>query len=957
MNTLIRLLEYGQSYWLDNLTREKIKSGELKKRVSQEGLRGITTNPSIFNNAIAGSDSYDVEIRNLVKRGNGPQQIYDRLTVKDVQDACDILKPVYDSSKGTDGFVSLEVSPFLARNTKGTMENVRKLFAEVKRANCFIKIPGTKEGVPAIEQMLYEGININITLLFSVERYVEVAQAYIRALERRTAESKPINNVVSVASFFLSRIDVLTDQLLAYHIIPDAGITGDNDHLPSSMFGKAGIASARLAYQRFKEIFGSPTWKKLENKGAQMQRLLWASTSTKNPLYDDLRYVETLIGPHTVNTLPDETIEALEDHGILRENTIEEGLDESNQLFGKLKEFDIDIKFITQQLENEGILKFREAYNKLLISLAKKRIYILGMQDSTQQKEFGDLKKEIESTYLSLDEMQAARRLFAKDPYLWKNDHAQIRIIMKSLGWLTSPNDFLLKADEIISFVQQIKKEGFKYAVLLGMGGSSLCSEVSRQIFDTCAGFLKLIVLDNTDPASMHDVEDQISIEETLFIVASKSGTTKETLYFLKYFYDQLEKKTPNKTGNNFIAITDEGTPLIKSAEQYQFRKVFINPSDIGGRYSVLSYFGLVPMALMGVDIKLVLKEAKLMEDSCDPFVPAIGNPSTSLGAILGMAQRHGKDKVTFVLSPSIQSFGYWVEQLLAESTGKEGKGLIPISGEQPGRPEVYGNDRIFIQIYLVSDDNTAHNKKLSELEKAGHPVMKIGITNKLALGGMYYRWELATAIAGVVIGINPFDQPNVAESKKNTDQLLEEWKQKGAFKKPSPALKTNNISIYPGVKPKLPLQKHPMSIGRFIEAFVVTARPGDYIAILPYFLKTEKRTKLLQSWRLKMRDDLKVATTLLYGPRYLHSTGQLHKGGPDTGLYIMLTGDEKEELPIPDEEFGFKILNHAEALGDFRSLNDKGRRVIRICLGNDIDRGLKELMQSIKKSKVRISI
>lgn len=372
MNTLTDLLNYGQSYWLDNLTREKIAGGEIKNRMTHQGLRGITSNPSIFNKAIAESNSYDQQIKELVKSGSSPTMIYEMLTVKDVQDACDILTPVFEQSDGVDGFVSLEVSPYLARDTKGTIAEVHRLFKEVNRPNCYIKIPGTKEGIPAIEQMLYEGIPVNITLLFSVERYVEIAEAYIHALRRRDEEGLPVNKIVSVASFFLSRIDVLTDQLLKNRIIPEAETKANNVPLPASLVGKAGIASARLAYQKFEKIFGSEEWKKLQDKGAHVQRLLWASTSNKDPSFNDLRYVETLIGPDTVNTMPDETIEALADHGRLRKNTIEDDLDNAGHLFGWLKTFGIGIEMITRQLEDEGIRKFTDAYDQLLANIAKK---------------------------------------------------------------------------------------------------------------------------------------------------------------------------------------------------------------------------------------------------------------------------------------------------------------------------------------------------------------------------------------------------------------------------------------------------------------------------------------------------------------------------------------------------------------------------------------------------------
>ncbi|HTB07363.1 MAG TPA: bifunctional transaldolase/phosoglucose isomerase [Bacteroidia bacterium] len=946
MDTLIGLLDYGQSYWLDNLTRKKITSGELKKRVSGEGLRGITSNPSIFNKAISNSTDYDEQISSLVKEGKTVAQIYDALTIKDVQEACDILKTVYDQSAGTDGFVSLEVLPYLAHDTEGTMKEARRLSNLVGRQNCLIKIPGTHEGIQAIEQMLYEGININVTLLFSVKRYIEVANAHIRAIVRKITEGKPINNIISVASVFISRIDILTDQLLGQRIVQFKD--GDANCGPESLLGKAGTATAQLVYQQFKELFNSKNWDELEEKGAKMQRPLWASTSNKDPMYNDLRYVESLIGKNTINTLPDETITALAQHGDLKSDTIEKGLVEATQLFTELDALGINIDFITQQLENEGIQKFTDAYNELIKNLASKRLKILGNQASQQMISYGKLEAEINSGYNSVDEKQIGRLLFAKDPYLWKAGIEQVKEISHRLGWLSLPDNFVENAESLIKFSEEIKNEGYTDAVLLGMGGSSLCSEVARETFGTKNGYLKLSVLDNTAPAAILELENKIDINKTLFIVASKSGNTEETLSFFRYFYEQLEKTGKHRPGNSFVAITDDGTPLVKIAEENSFRKIFLNSPDLGGRYSVLSDFGLVPMALMGIDINALLSSAKQMESSCDS-VPASANPGISLGIVLGVCQKRGRNKVTFVLSSSISSFGLWAEQLLAESTGKEGRGLIPINGELLGVPSVYRNDRVFVHMYLPTDNNYADEKKLKALEAAGHPVIRICLTNEIALGGEYYRWEIAAAIAGIVMGINSFDQPNVEESKKNTNQLLEEWKKEGSFKTAIPLLKTEAISIYGGKAiEKFAIDQYE-SMGDFVRDFTEQAREGDYIALLPYFLMTGHRTKILQAWRQQMRDELKVATTMLNGPRYLHSTGQLHKGGPDTGLYILLIGDEEEVLSIPEEKFGFETLHQAQALGDFRSLNDKGRRVIRINLGCDIDSGLNKLYRSIK--------
>jgi glucose-6-phosphate isomerase len=573
---------------------------------------------------------------------------------------------------------------------------------------------------------------------------------------------------------------------------------------------------------------------------------------------------------------------------------------------------------------------------------------------SEQKINAGKLNPELEAAFASLNEKKASQRLFDKDASLWKTDPVNVKSINNRLGWLSLPEDMLAKADELISFAAQIKSDGYKHAVLLGMGGSSLCSEVARETFGSTNGYPVLFVLDNTSPEAIKDLEKQIDIEKTLFIAASKSGGTKETVSFFKYFYSQLTKKGYNDPGRNFVAITDDGTSLVKMATDHQFRKVFINPGDIGGRYSVLSYFGILPFALMGMDIRALLQSALDIENKCKVAATS-ANPGISLGTLLGVCQHHGRDKVTFVLSSSISSFGYWVEQLIAESTGKEGKGLIPVNGETAGAPEVYGADRIFAHIYLKSDNNSSDEQKVKALEAAGHPVVRIALDNAIDLGGEFYRWEIATAIAGMIIGINPFDEPNVAESKKNTDNILEEWQKTGSFSKPEELLDTDDLTIYGSERMRQLIGMDKETVGDLLASFTDLAETGDYIAWLPYFLMTKERTTTLHDWRQSMRDELKVATTLLNGPRYLHSTGQLHKGGPATGLYIILTGDESSDLAIPDEKYGFATLHQAQALGDYRSLDDKGRRVIRIGLGSDIDAGLQALKAAlVKESKTK---
>jgi transaldolase/glucose-6-phosphate isomerase len=946
MNALLNLITYGQSYWLDNLTRRKITSGELNRRVTEQGLRGVTSNPAIFDKAISGGEDYDAQIQQLVAEGCEVHEIYERLVVTDIQDACDILRPVYDACDGEDGFVSLEVSPHLVHDSAATQAEARRLWHAVDRPNVCIKIPGTPAGLPAIEEMLYEGININITLLFAIKDYEAVAQAYIRALERRAAEGQPLKHVASVASFFLSRIDVLVDQLMGHRIRP--GASRGEEPRAEQLLGKTAIANAKLAYQSFKRFFRGERWKALAEQGARVQRPLWASTSTKDPLYDDVRYVEPLIGPHTVNTMPDETIDAFADHGVIRENSVEADLEQARQTLRDLEHVGVDLDHVTWQLQNEGAQKFIDPYDALMKTLAAKRQQFLGADASTQTMALGAVRSAVTSAYPALDSRRFGRRLFAHDAFLWTSDVEQAEAIRHRLGWLDNIQTFRRRVGDITTFAAAIQAARYTHVVLLGMGGSSLCPEVCRDTLGSAQGWPQLLVLDNTDPAAIREVESHIDLARTLFIVSSKSGTTTETLSFYRHFYARVLQQVAGKAGDHFVAITDPGTPLAEEARHKGFRYCFENPKDIGGRYSALSYFGLVPMALLGIDIAALLDRGHQMRVSCGPVIPAEVNPGISLGTLLGMAARHGRDKVTLVLAEPIQAFGAWTEQLLAESTGKEGRGLVPVDGEPLGPPDVYSNDRVFVSMHLAGSEDATTAKQLAALEEAGHPVVHIGIPGVIALGGEFFRWEVATATAGAILCINPFDEPNVAESKQNTLDLLSTWQQQGAASAEHPLLEADGVAIYGDARQLEAWREKARSVPDFLHTFVGEMKAPDYLALLPYFQRTPARHQALQSLRGALRNRLRVATTLGYGPRYLHSTGQLHKGGPNTGVFMMFTADTLEDIPIPGQAYGFATLQRAQALGDLLALSRKRRRVIRIHLGSDIAGGLKRMAASL---------
>ncbi len=963
MNPLIALHENGQSYWLDNLTRGMLRNGALARRVREAGLRGVTSNPAIFDRAISGGEEYDEQIEELVRAGLPVEEIYEHLAVDDVRSACDVLRPVFDESGGADGFVSLEVSPYLLHDTEATVAEARRLFDAVARPNVLIKIPGSEAGVPAIEESLYRGINVNVTLLFSIEAYEEVAHAYLAALERRAAEGLDVAGVASVASFFLSRIDVLVDHLLGQRIRPGAA-PGDGPR-PERLLGRAAIANAKLAYQSFLRIFSGPRWEALAAKGARVQRVLWASTSTKNPLYRDVRYVEPLIGPDTVNTLPDETIDAFADHGRVAPGTIEEGVDEAHQLLDDLEEMGIDVDAVTWQLLNEGMEKFVTPYDDLMRTLEAKREAILGAA-AARQRYAG---KGLDGGLRALAEARFGRRLHARDTALWTDDEETARAISNRLGWLDAVATFGGRIGELQAFAREVKDAGLTHVVLLGMGGSSLWPEVASRVFGPADGWPDLHVLDSTDPEAVRASEEAVDLERTLFVVSSKSGTTTETLSFYRHFFSRLGERLPGATsgsgggsvGERFVAITDPGSPLVQEAREHGFRRVFENPPDFGGRYSALSDFGLVPMALLGLDLEEILERTARQAASCSGAVPPGRNPGLHLGTVLGLHARAGRDKVTFVIDPPVAPFAYWVEQLLAESTGKEGRGLVPVEGEPLGTPEDYGSDRVFVALELSGVDDPERRGRLQALQDAGHPVVRIALDDRLDLGAEIFRWEVATATAGAILGVNPFDEPNVTESKENTRELLAAWRERGSFDEPAAAAEAGEVAVWTGggADGAGAGGEAPAAV---IAALLASARAGDYVALLPYFRRTPERHRSLETLRRAVRDRYRVATTLGYGPRYLHSTGQLHKGGPDTGVYLIFTaGSGGDDISIPDSGsgsgsgsdgaergYGFATLLRAQALGDFRSLAEHGRRVVRIHLEGDLDEALATLVDEL---------
>jgi len=905
MKRAARLNEFGQSAWLDLIGRKLIHSGELARMAEEDGIRGVTANPAIFEKAIVESDEYDDQLKKLIEQGKTPLEIYEAIAIDDVRSACDVLRPVFDRLQGRDGFVSLEVSPYIARDTKATVQEAKRFWGAVDRPNLFIKIPANPEGIPAIRQATAAGVSVNITLIFSVRVYEQVIDAYLSGLEERVAKGLPVSQIHSVASFFVSRVDTSVDKLLEEK--------GARD-----LLGKIAVANAKEAYQVFLKSIASSRWKSLESRGATRQRPLWASTGTKNKAYSDVLYVEPLIGRDTVNTMPLATLHAFNDHGKAERETVTEGIDEALAQLARLGRLGIDLEKVCADLTDQGLDLFSKALDGLLHAISARSAAQTFARKAQLRESLGRRREDAASGLEAAREKKIGARLWARDTSLWGTKN----VAKTRLGWLESTKFGNEHAAEISAFASEAGRK-FRHCVLLGMGGSSLAPEVIARILGKREGGLDLRVLDSTAPDSVRASVNGFDLRKTLFLVSSKSGTTTEVDSFYRHFRAKVD-------GANFVAITDPGTPLQKRAQEERFWKTFVNPADIGGRYSALSYFGLVPAALLGLDPKALIEQAERVALASHARVPLQENLALRLGAIAAALAIKGADKITFLFSKNLAPLGAWLEQLIAESTGKQGKGIVPVDGEPPANADAYGNDRLFVSLSLQDETHD-----MSHLAEAGLPLIQWKLATPAEIAGEFLRWELATAAMGAVLEIDPFDEPNVAESKDKTKSLLSA----GTLPSEKPALRSQGLALFASSGHAQVLRKAAGTLGSataaspagWIAAHLALADPGNYVALQLYLPQDAQVARTFQELQGVVRDATKLACTVGFGPRFLHSTGQLHKGGPNTGLFLQITSDGGEDLAIPGVPYSFGTLFAAQARGDLEVLQAHGRRALRV--------------------------
>jgi len=910
MNKSKAINALGQSIWYDNIERRLLKDGQLAQLIAEEKIYGITSNPSIFEKAITSATDYNDSLQAMAWAGLNAEQIYLRLVIRDIQDAADLFLPLYNKTDAHDGYVSLEVSPLLADDTAATIHEAKALWAQVNRPNLMIKVPATKAGIPAVEALIAEGININVTLIFSVERYREVMTAYKRGLAKRKKAGFALNRIASVASFFVSRIDSSVDSLLAKSENPEAAL----------LAGKIAVDNAKLAYLAFKESFGDQAFASLKESGAQYQRPLWASTGTKNPNYSDVLYVDELIAPMSVNTVPPATLTGLLDHSSAKLQ-IEEGLADAKIRLGNLAKYGVDLDKVTYDLERDGVEKFKQAYYSLISSIESKR--------ASYVEDLSGLEKPVANALVEAANQVYIGRLYDNDPSLWTSEISQFDEIRNRLGWLDLPLHQSKLASELQSWAQKQIALGLNQVFVLGMGGSSLAPEVmSLSIYPSLekGSGMALQIIDTTDPDEIGARLRDVDLTKTLVIVSSKSGGTSETNAALHYFWQQFELAGVTEIGKHFVAITDPETSLEKIAKDKHFAKIFGSPDNVGGRFSAFTQFGLLPAATMGVDLQRLLDNGIDMVLNGTKQVPYAANPSLMLGLVMAEAAKAGKNKLTFITEGFASPLVPWLEQLIAESSGKNGMGILPIEGEPLLAADKYQKDRLFV--YLQTDGTQL--ERVNQIRSAGHTVLTYIIEDAYQLGAEFYRWEYATAVACARLKINAFDQPNVQESKTIAKDKIAQYKELGKIEEGQPIWENEQAVLYGQSVEGLSRATY---LAQAIQCYLDRLKPGGFTAINAYLPRLPRVEKDLEAIRGRILELTTNATTLGFGPRFQHSTGQFHKGGFEGGLFIQITHEPQADLMIPGEGMSFGTLQRAQAIGDLDALLRNGKLAVRVHL------------------------
>ena len=915
-NPLLELQRLGQSPWHDNIHRGLLEDGSLARMVRDGDITGLTSNPTIFEQAMAAGSAYDDSLAALVTAGRTPEGIVDTLVIDDIRAAADVFLPVFQRTKRADGYVSIEVAPALAHDTAATVREARRLWRAVNRPNLMVKIPGTPQGIPAIEECIAAGINVNVTLIFSLRRYREVMDAYLRGLTQRLEAGMRVDRIASVASFFVSRLDTAIDRLLEERI---GAVIGERRLRLERLRGKAAIAQAKLAYVAFRETFADGLFALLAREGARPQRPLWASTSTKNRAYPDVYYVEALIGPETVNTMPPATLAAYRDHGH-PEDRIGQAVDRARSVLTQLAQEGIDIEAVTARLEAEGVAAFARSWDMLLDTVGRRREAIrLGARTTAR---LGPAASGVIRAVAGLAAERVGDRLWAEDPALWKRQGIPGT---GSLAWLEVPESTAPAVAAITAFAQDVRSAGLTQVVVCGVGPDVMVADVLRRCVGMGRGWLDLRVLDAGDATAVQAAATRGDPARTLYLLISSTPSLSPALdATFRLLWTRAGELLGEDAGAHFVAVSSPGGPLESLAGEHGFRRVFRTPADLGGRWGTLSPSGLVPAALIGTDLGRLLERARRMAIACSAVVPPRHNPGLWLGATLGALARNGRDKLTLILPDRLAAAGAWIEQLVAGATGKDGRGIVPVVGEPTGTAALYGKDRLFVHLRLGARQDRA----ASTLASAGHPVVTLGLNDAYDLGAEFVRWEIATAVAARMLDVHPFAEPQSIELDAAARRALAGTHEPGT----------------PPLTPSSP------DFGARLGTRLAAARGRRWIALAAYVGRTPRRERLLADIRTAIRKRFGVATTLAFGSAALHATGQLHAAGPPTLIALDITADEPADAPVPGMSYGLMAVQRAEASGRAQVLQAHNRPIVHVHLGRQIEAGLSAMLLALQR-------
>ncbi len=949
-NPLWRLRDHGQSVWLSYLRRRLLDGGDLQHLIEARALSGIESDLEFLCGALARGNEYGASLRRPMDEGVDVDTIGEHLLAEEARAAAEVLTPLYEQSSGREGFVSIDVVSGRPDDPQSTSAAIHRAVGLIEHPNIMFKVLATDSGFAVLEAMTAEGYHIHVGPLFSVPSVRQAVRAFAGGLRRRT-EAGGAADVTSAISFGLAPLDIAVDDLLGDLIRDSAHDTSREE----SLVGSIAVATAKVVCREQRELLQRELGSEVAAPSSPLQRIIWTNTATKNPRFGEFHYIEDLVGPDSGLSLSRSSLEAFHQRGVVAA-TLGRSVDEATEILAELADVGIDLEDLGRRLEQRANDKLAAARDRF-VSTVGRACEALGANEPTASRvtlgggRWWGAVEEIPAELLPvevLDDLEElVPRLWCKDPSLWSDEPAEQELIYNRLGWIDLIEPMSFESLPAGRFASRMVDADIEDIVVLGMGGSSLCAEVFRDVF----GIDNVWVLASTIPRVVKRIAEHVDPARTLVVVSSKSGTTLETRVLADYFYFYaLATPMLETAGERFVAVTDPGTPLEQAAHERDFQGLWLTPPDVGGRFSAFTHFGVLPMALMELDAGAILESAQRMAASCAAEVPVSLNPAALLGVALHEGFRTGRDKLTFLCDEGLAPFAAWAEQLVAESLGKDGVGLVPIVGEPAGDSGDYGDDRLFVGMELGPEPDARLQRLLDQLAP-DHPVMRFHLDDRNEIGAELFRWQLGTAVAGALLEINPFDEPDVEASKQRTIEILDAAGDASAAA-PAPVDVGDGWAVFADLErdAELAARHEGEGLASWLNAHLGRAAVPDYVG-LQIFLAADSETRdKLDDIRWILRERLGVATSLGWGPGYLHSTGQLHKGGPDIGVFLLATATDPEDLECPGFDYSFGRLARAQALGDLRALQERGRRVLHLHL-DDPDQGLDKLADALERA------